>query len=136
MDDALRELVDAWLAKASDDLRAAERLVPDEHEDGYQPLYGAAAFHLQQAAEKTMKAYLASHSVRFAKIHDLSRLIALASTIDIGFDRLDGAAEARAPFSVEVRYPGDWDELTKDEYLQTKVAAEQVIELVAARMAE
>ena len=110
--------------------------MPDEYEHGYQPLYGAAAFHLQQAAEKTLKAYLASHSVRFAKVHDLSRLIALASTTDVSFDHLDVAAEALAPFSVEIRYPGDWDELTKDEYSQTKAAAEQIIEFVADRMAE
>ncbi len=56
MDDGIRELVDAWLTKAEYDLRAAERLVTDHDEVGYRPLYGAAAaFHLQQAAEQTLR---------------------------------------------------------------------------------
>ena len=134
MDDALRELVAAWLAKATHDLRAAERLVPDDDEGGYEPLFSAAAFHLQQAAEKTLKAYLASRSVRFANIHDLSKLLALAGTIEVGFNPLAEAAETLAPFAVEIRYPGDWDDLTRDEYVEVKRAAEEIVAFVSERL--
>ncbi len=130
MDDGLRELVGAWLTKASHDLRAAERLVPDDDDEGYEPLFSTAAFHLQQAAEKTLKAYLASRSVRFANIHDLSRLLALAGATEAGFNHLADAAETLAPFAVEIRYPGDWDDLTRDEYAEVKRAAEKIVELV------
>jgi HEPN domain-containing protein len=134
MDDGLRELVDAWLTKASHDVRAAGRLAPDDDEGGYEPLFGAAAFHLQQAAEKTLKAYLASRSVRFANIHDLSKLLALAETIDVGFDQLANAADTLAPFAVEIRYPGDWDDLTRDEYSEVKRAAQEIVESVRERL--
>jgi HEPN domain-containing protein len=134
MGDGLRELVDAWLTKASSDVRAAERLEPRHDEEGYQPLYNAAAFHLQQAAEKTLKAYLASRSVRFASIHDLSKLLALAATIEVGFNSLAGAAETLAPFAVEIRYPGDWDDLTRDEYVEVKHAAEEIVEFASKRL--
>jgi len=135
MDDGLRELVDAWLTKASHDLRAAERLAPDDDEAGYEPLFSAAAFHLQQAAEKTLKAYLASRSVRFASIHDVSKLLALAGTIEVGFSQLANAAETLAPFAVEIRYPGDWDDLTRDEYSEVKRAAEEIVEFARERLA-
>ncbi|MEI6450755.1 MAG: HEPN domain-containing protein [Actinomycetes bacterium] len=134
MDDGLRELVGAWLTKASHDLRAAERLVPNDDEGDYEPLFSAAAFHLQQAAEKTLKAYLASRSVRFANIHDLSKLLALAETIEVDFSQLADAAETLAPCAVEIRYPGDWDDLTRDEYSEVKHAAEEIVELVTERI--
>ena len=52
MDDALRELVDGWLAKADSDWKAADRLEPGHDETDYDPVYyDAAAFHLQQGAE-------------------------------------------------------------------------------------
>jgi len=136
MDDGLRGLVDAWLTKASHDVRAAERLVPQAPERGYEPLYGAAAFHLQQAAEKTLKAFLASRGVRFANIHDLSKLLALAGGVEAGFDGLADAAETLAPFAVEIRYPGDWDDLNRGEYFEVKRAAEEIIEFVSERMGE
>jgi HEPN domain-containing protein len=134
MDDGLRELVDAWLTKAAHDLRAAERLAPDDDEGGYEPLLSAAAFHLQQAAEKTLKAYLASRSVRFANIHDLSKLLALAVTVEVGFSQLASAAETLAPVAVEIRYPGDWDDLTRDEYSEVKRAAEEIVEFATERL--
>ena len=136
MDEGLRELVDAWLTKAGHDARAAERLVPDAPDVGYEPLYGAAAFHLQQAAEKTLKAFLASRALRFANIHDLNKLLSLAESVEAGFDALADDAETLAPFAVEIRYPGDWDDLTRDEYSEVKRAAEELIELVAERMEE
>jgi HEPN domain-containing protein len=134
MDDGLRELVDAWLTKASHDLRAADRLAPDDDEAGYEPLFSAAAVHLQQAAEKTLKAYLASRSVRFASIHDLSKMLALAEAIEVGFSQLANAAETLAPFAVEIRYPGDWDDLTRDEYSEVKRAAEEIVEFARERL--
>jgi HEPN domain-containing protein len=134
MDDGLRELIDAWLTKAGDDIRAAERLVPDAPEVGYEPLYGAAAFHLQQAAEKTLKAFLASRAVRFANVHDLSKLLALAESVEAGFHALADDADALAPFAVEIRYPGDWGDLTRDEYSEVKHAADEIVEFVSHRM--
>ncbi len=135
MDDALRELVDGWLAKAEVDLKAAHRLEPQADEEDYEPAYlDAAAFHLQQAVEKTLKGYLASRSVGFRKIHDLGKLLSLAKEVDSDFDTIVAAADILAPFAVEVRYPGDWGELTSDEYAQAKAAAEEIVGFVSARL--
>ena len=136
MDEALRELVDGWLAKAETDWKAADRLEPSDDEEGYDPVYyDVAAFHLQQAAEKTLKAFLAQHSIAFRKIHDLDKLLGLAATVDPEFDSLAHAAETLAPFAVETRYPGDLGVLSQDEYAEAKRAAEDIRGLVVAVMA-
>lgn len=137
MDDALRELTAGWLAKASADRKAAARLEPTGDEEDYDPVfYDVAAFHLQQATEKTLKAYLAHHSILFKKTHHLEQLLRLAGEVDAGFGSLDDVAEVLAPFAVEIRYPGDWSELSAEEYSEAKQAAEQIIAFVSDRMGE
>jgi len=56
----------AWLAKAAQGLRAADVDLVAEP-----PLEQDAAFHAQQAAEKSLKALLALHDVAVRKTHDL-----------------------------------------------------------------
>ena len=74
--------------------------------------------------------------MRFASIHDVSKLLALAGTIEVGFSQLANAAETLAPFAVEIRYPGDWDDLTRDEYSEVKRAAEEIVVFVTERIEE
>ena len=70
MDEAHRRLVAGWLAKAEDDLRVARLLIAEENR-----LYGAGAYHCQQAAEKALKAWLAARNIVFPKTHDLETLL-------------------------------------------------------------
>ncbi|MBN1461571.1 MAG: HEPN domain-containing protein [Armatimonadetes bacterium] len=136
MDADLRELVDAWLDRAARDRLAAERLEPDEDERGGYPLYGVAAFHRQQAAEKALKALLSAHSVEFKKTHDLSRLLGLAAETAPVFSELESLAATLAPFAVEIRYPGDWDDLTAEEYAEVKDASTTIVARVEECLAD
>lgn len=135
MDSDLRELVDDWLDRASRDSLAAERLEPDDDERSGYPLYGVAAFHRQQAAEKALTALLSAHSVEFKKTHDLSRLLALTAGIDPGFRELGSCASTLAPFAVEVRYPGDWDDVTAEEYAEIEEASATIVSRVEEHIA-
>ncbi len=56
----LKRTVDSWFAKAHLDLRTANLVLEAEP-----PLYEPAVFHCQQAAEKSIKGFLAFHKVRF-----------------------------------------------------------------------
>lgn len=58
--------VRSWLVKAQQDLEAAAWLLSSP-----QPLYNAVGFHSQQAAEKTLKAYLTWVDEPFEKTHSL-----------------------------------------------------------------
>jgi len=61
-------------------------------------------FHLQQAIEKALKAYLVWRAVNFPHTHDLEMLIDLAKEQDTDFDQLDSVA-ALTDFAVAGRYP-------------------------------
>lgn len=61
--------VKSWLKKAADDLRGADLDLA-----ATPPFLEDALFHCQQAAEKSMKGFLAAHDRIFRKTHDLDEL--------------------------------------------------------------
>ncbi|MCX6647590.1 MAG: HEPN domain-containing protein [bacterium] len=69
--------VRSWLQKASRDLMAAEADITH-----HVPLTEDALFHCQQAAEKSMKAFLTAHDTIFRKTHDLDELARSCESID------------------------------------------------------
>ncbi len=63
----------AWLQKAESDLAAAELCLQAK------TALDAACFHCQQAAEKSLKAWLIACETEFPFIHDLSKLLSLCA---------------------------------------------------------
>jgi HEPN domain-containing protein len=61
-----------WIAKADEDLTAAERLIALDDS-----LAAVVCFHAQQAVEKLLKALLVFAGVPFARTHDVIRLAQL-----------------------------------------------------------
>jgi HEPN domain-containing protein len=93
-----RDVAHGWLRKADSDLANAELcLAAGKSLD-------TACFHCQQAAEKSLKAYLIAMGVEFPFIHDLQRLLSHCSQIIPAFDRLTTAALLLNPFAVLTRY--------------------------------
>ena len=81
-----RDVALGWLRKADSDLKNAELcLAADESLD-------TACFHCQQAAEKSLKAYLMAGKAKFPFTHDLNRLLDHCSRLDPAFAGL--AADA------------------------------------------
>jgi HEPN domain-containing protein len=123
----LLDEVSAWLRRARSDLLSARILV--EHS----PLVlGPAAFHCQQAAEKSLKAFLVWRSVPFERVHSLVYLIDLCETQEPAFAALREETENLTPYAVEIRYPGDAPEVTLDETRTAVAAAEAVWQFVLA----
>ena len=127
-EEARRELVVRWLAKAEDDWRLCHRLVAD-------PSYAeATAFHSQQAAEKYLKAFLTWHQVEFPKTHDIRRLLNLAGVQDPSLaEELSDAADLTA-YAVEYRYPGEYAPVTTDDAAEAVTIADRVREQVRRRL--
>ena len=73
----------SWLSKADHDRRAAQLAVAASP-----PITDVAGFHLQQAAEKLLKAFLVARRIPFEKIHDLSELIEQCIDVDADFTAL------------------------------------------------
>lgn len=89
-----------WLAKADEDLRAAEAIL-----GAAMPSFGTASFHAQQGAEKALKALLVRHGIPFEKTHDVGRILALAGTAVPGIEVRLADCEVLTPHAVLTRYP-------------------------------
>lgn len=64
-------------------------------------------FHVQQAAEKILKAWLALLGEVYPTTHDLTRLLAILNECDVEATRFNELVEY-TPFAVQFRYaPGD-----------------------------
>jgi HEPN domain-containing protein len=91
-----------WLKVAKEDLRAAKVLLKEE-------LYSAVTYHCQQAAEKTLKAYLVFKKQPVLKTHDLTKLVELCMGEDREFEKVYIYARYLNPFSTKFRYPSEYD---------------------------
>jgi len=101
MDDAKRELVRAWLIKARNDLDTARQVgsLPDGHLD-------TAIYHCQQAAEKSIKGFLAFRDHDLERTHDIRHLVQIAARYAAAFSGWMDAAITLTPYATAYRYPG------------------------------
>ena len=126
-----------WVAKARQDARSARRLLADP------PELEVAAYHVQQAVEKAVKAGLAEQGIKYPRGkgagHDLDALVNLVPV----FHPLHAQAQALSditPWATAFRYPAD-DPFTaqplptKQEIESRLTEAEALIEAVALQAA-
>ena len=95
-------VVRSWLSKAASDLRGAHI---DLEADP--PLIEDALFHCQQAAEKSLKAFLTAHDTPFKKPHDLDELGRACLELDAGLGDSMRSVATLTVFAWKFRYPGD-----------------------------
>jgi len=86
------------------------------------------AYHALQCAEKYLKAFLVFHQIDFPYTHSITRLLEICAEI-INTDELTGA-EMLTSFAITTRYPGEDEEVTKEEALEAIRAAELVKEKI------
>ena len=98
------------------------------------PLTGDAAFHCQQAAEKTLKAFLSWSDVPFRKTHDLAELGQQCAALDASLEALCRRAECLSSFAWIFRYPGDVEEPPAAEIADAFELAREVYEAILARL--
>ena len=117
-------LAHEWLRHATTDLAAAAALRGDEQ------FAFVIAFHAQQAAEKSLKAFLAWKDVPFRRTHNLEELLDECASIEPSFDRLRDDVVDLTPYAVDTRYPGD--DPTLDEAREAHRCAGTVATFVRA----
>jgi HEPN domain-containing protein len=119
----------AWLHMASIDLRAgAADLAVDAS------LAGDAMFHAQQAAEKSLKAFLTWHDVPFRKTHDLREVLAACITIDQAFNSGARDIEGLTPAAWTFRYPGGEDVPSVVEADESLRIAKRLFDAILSRL--
>jgi len=111
-----------WLALAEKDLLRVTRSLRDKDPE-------LAAFCLQQAVEKFLKAYLLSKGWKLRRIHDLEALLDDAMAHDPSLDQFRNACQKITNYYVVERYPLTVEaEFTLDEVRTSLEAAGQLIE--------
>jgi len=92
-----------WIAKAEGDLKTGRDELKTRS-----PVTDTICFHMQQCAEKYLKAFLIFHNREFRKTHDLTELISQCSELDPEFQKLfEINADRLTEYAIELRYPGD-----------------------------
>jgi len=99
-----------WLKRAGEDQDAAAALLESGKVSG-----SMIAFHLQQAAEKQLKAFLVAKTGEYPKIHLLDALWEKCYSLDSSFDTIKFDVIELEPFYIPGRYPGDYPEIDLDE---------------------
>ena len=111
-----------WLALGEKDLLRVTRSLRDKDPE-------LAAFCLQQAVEKFLKAYLLSKGWKLRRIHDLEALLDDAVEYDPSLDQFRNSCQKITNYYVVERYPLAVEaELTADEVRTSLEAAGELIE--------
>ena len=126
-----KEIVRQWLAKAEQDMKAAEALLFAEP-----PFLYPACFHAQQAAEKYLKALLTWHQIEFPKTHAIEQLLDLMKDAEPETASSLRDAVALTPYGVDIRYPGDQPEPNQQEAREAVELARGVRDAVMDRLKE
>jgi len=109
-----------WLRHARSDLeRAAMRKTRAI-------LYAHLCFHAQQAAEKALKAVLATHGLRVPKTHDIAYLMdLLPAGLSITPAMLD--LPTLTKYAVQQRYPGENPPIARRHHARAVLLAEDAV---------
>ena len=126
------DTVKNWAAKAENDLKIGKDEMLTEN-----PATDAICFHMQQCAEKYLKAYLILHGKEIRRTHDIAELIQLCSEVDEEFKELfkTGAVEL-TDYAVEVRYGEEIYFPTIEETKEAIGIAQKVREFVLKKLKE
>jgi HEPN domain-containing protein len=113
------EAVRILLAKASQDELVARKLAGD-------PAIGdeVMGFHIQQAAEKRLKALLAFHCISYRRTHDLLELLDLLVANGHPIPATLEPLQELTPFAVEYRYE------SLDQYEDAPLDREKALHLI------
>ena len=114
-----------WIKKARDDLRWTKHNLEAKE-------YSGTCFSAQQAAEKSLKAYLLFKGKPLRKTHDVVMLLKDCTLLDGSFNELEKMVRTLFPYYATTRYPFG-DELftfDKGRAKEAYLAAEKIVEFV------
>jgi HEPN domain-containing protein len=120
-DEIKDEFVHQWLLKADEDFNAAKSLMT--YGDTF---LSTVCFHSQQAAEKYLKAFLTYHQIEFPKTHDIDELLDLVAPGHKNLSESLRDVIILTNYGVDVRYPGDFPNVTDNDARESIRMAEKV----------
>jgi HEPN domain-containing protein len=124
-------IVEQWVRKAEHDFRSAIHLLSIAEDCPYDTI----CFHAQQSVEKLLKAYLIAIGADAPRTHDL---IDLATLIPNEYRIILSSDDLALlnPYSIESRYPGFYEEITKQDSERALAAMARVSEVLLSSLAK
>lgn len=123
------KLADEWFASARDTLRFTKAGFRETR------ILSAACYGSQQAAEKALKALLATYGQRPPRIHDISALLSLCQKQNGSLSALAEDARLLSRYVVRARYPTELgQEFAADEGPAALAAAQRIVDAVERRI--
>ncbi len=129
-EDVRAQLVQSWLRKADGDLVSARTLL--EHAP---TVTASIGFHLQQAVEKSLKAFLTFSGTQPPRTHDITELLVLVEEYDSHLAAAAAGADALNVYAVLTRYPELEPIPDEPDMDQALAVAERVRRAVGMRVA-
>jgi HEPN domain-containing protein len=118
-----------WLLIAQEDLASAKLLANEP--------FMTALFHIQQCAEKALKAYIVLKKNSFIKTHDLGKLVDICMEMDEDFETLRFLAAVLTPYETAGRYPSsDFVRLSIEEIEKIIAQSEFIFNFVIQRISK
>ena len=108
-----------WLLIALEDLNSAKHL--------FLQAFTTTLFHVQQCAEKSLKAYLISQNQPIVKTHDLVKLIDVCLKLNRQFEILRQTAADLNPYETAGRYPDNTFKKPKQEKIQVLIEQSEYV---------
>lgn len=117
-----------WFDYAQKDLNAAVALNESD-------IVGYALYHIEQATEKALKAYLIATNTKFALTHDLVPLLNSCCKNDAQFQNFSADIKKINPYSTQSRYPNNsYVEPTPETVKSLIARAATLLRFVAQKM--
>ena len=118
-----------WLYHAYQDILAVKLLIDDKR------LYEQVVFHCQQAAEKSLKAFLLYKTRRLFDGHNLTWLCKQAAMLDSEFTLWLEKSTTLNRFYIETRYPADIPSNVTREFAESTLkSTDQLVDSVCDRI--
>ncbi len=124
----ITEYVATTFRLADDDIHMATVLL----QDGGSP--NGVCFHAQQAAEKFLKGFIASHGENIGKVHDLKVLAIRCREIEPELIKINDDAVYLNRFYTETRYAEDYHAFSIVEAKEALAAALRIKEFVLGKI--
>ena len=121
---------DEWFSKANKDYDTAIELFKLNKDKFYEIIL----FHIQQCVDKYLKGFLAFHNIKINNTHSIEKLLIQANAID-DFSSVLNIIQL-TPFAVNIRYPGDEFQFSKEDVKEYIDLADKTIKLIKFLIAE
>ena len=119
----------SWLAKAEEDRLCIRNELSAPHTP-----WAIVAFHAQQAAEKTLKAFVVYQGRMPRRTHDLGEILNMCLDHDASLVGLRDACDRLSYFAVDARYPDLTREVAEDLARAAVEHCERICAVVRAKL--